>query len=49
LNQIDKRCYPRNCDYEYSDCRLALMKVGNYDDNEGDTTPDVYIKGDFDY
>jgi hypothetical protein len=49
LNQIDERTYPRGSNYKYSDCRLALMKVGNYYNNEGDTTPNVYIKGTTDY
>jgi hypothetical protein len=47
--QKDARCFLRGTDYEYSNCRVIVMKIDldktDYFD-DGDNLDVVYIKGD---
>lgn len=49
VTQIDSRCLPKNSEYEYSNCRVILMKIDTDKtdvDEDGDNLEVDYIKGD---
>ena len=31
VSQIDSRCKPRNCEYEYSSCRIIVLNEANFE------------------